>query len=123
MKSTFEKMGGTYTLGADGIYYPNLVSTDGEPHYGKYGMMQKTYLKVHRPAMYSLYMLEDTLVEHLNLVDDEAQERIDVLMRQMMEKQGITEEMKAHDQMEWVRAVNNIRNAAEEIVHNEIIYK
>ena len=123
MKSTFEKMGGTYTLGADGIYYPNLVSTDEEPHYGKYGMLRKTYLKEHRPAMYSLYMLEDRLVEHLNLVDDEAQERIDVLMRQMMEKQGITEEMKAHDQMEWVRAVNNIRNAAEEIVHNEIIYK
>ena len=123
MKSTFEKIGGTYTLGADGIYYPNLVSTDEEPHYGKYGMMRKTYLKEHRPAMYSLYILEDRLVEHLNLVDDEAQERIDVLMRQMMEKQGITEEMKAHDQMEWVRAVNNIRNAAEEIVHNEIIYK
>ena len=123
MKSTFEKMGGTYTLGADGIYYPNLVSTDEEPHYGKYGMMRKTYLKEHRPAMYSLYILEDRLVEHLNLVDDEAQERIDVLMRQMTEKQGITEEMKAHDQMEWVRAVNNIRNAAEEIVHNEIIYK
>ena len=123
MKSTFEKMGGTYTLGADGIYYPNLVSTDEEPHYGIYGMMRKTYLKEHRPAMYSLYILEDRLVEHLNLVDDEAQERIDVLMRQMMEKQGITEEMKAHDQMEWVRAVNNIRNAAEEIVHNEIIYK
>ena len=123
MKGTFEKMGGTYTLGADGIYYPNLVSTDEEPHYGKYGMMRKTYLKEHRPAMYSLYILEDRLVEHLNLVDDEAQERIDVLMRQMMEKQGITEEMKAHDQMEWVRAVNNIRNAAEEIVHNEIIYK
>ena len=122
MKSTFEKMGGTYTLGADGIYYPNLVSTDEEPHYGKYGMMRKTYLKEHRQAMYSLYILEDRLVEHLNLVDDEAQERIDVLMRQMMEKQGITEEMKAHDQMEWVRAVNNIRNAAEEIVHNEIIY-
>ena len=121
--STFKKMGGTYTLGADGIYYPNLVSTDEEPHYGKYGMMRKTCLKEHRPAMYSLYILEDRLVEHLNLVDDEAQERIDVLMRQMMEKQGITEEMKAHDQMEWVRAVNNIRNAAEEIVHNEIIYK
>ncbi|MFZ2839327.1 MAG: TnpV protein, partial [Blautia wexlerae] len=48
MKSTFEKMGGTYTLGADGIYYPNLVSTDEEPHYGKYGMMRKTYLKEHR---------------------------------------------------------------------------
>ena len=122
MKSTFEKMGGTYTLGADGIYYPNLVSTDEEPHYGKYGMMRKTYLKEHRPAMYSLYILEDRLVEHLNLVDDEAQERIDVLMRQMMEKQGITEEMKAHDQMEWVRVVNGIRSRAEEIVLKELVY-
>ena len=88
MKSTFEKMGGTYTLGADGIYYSNLVSTDEEPHYGKYGMMRKTYLKEHRPAMYSLYMLEDRLTEHLNVVDDEAQERMDILVRQMMEKQG-----------------------------------
>ncbi len=71
-------MGGTYTLGADGIYYPNLVSTDEEPHYGKYGIMRKTYLKEHRPAMYSLYMLEDRLTEHLNAVDDEAQERMDI---------------------------------------------
>ena len=123
MKSTFEKMGGTYTLGADGIYYPNLVSTDEEPHYGKYGMLRRTYLKEHRPAMYSLYMLEDRLVEHLNLVDDEAQERMNILVRQMLEKQGITEEMKARDQMEWVRAVNGIRNMAEEIVLNELIYR
>ena len=62
-------------------------------------------------------------MEHLNLVDDEAQERMDILVRQMMERQGITEELKARDQMEWVRAVNNIRNAAEEIVRHEIIYK
>ncbi len=123
MKSTFEKMGGTYTFGTDGIYYPNLVSTDEEPHYGKYGMMRKVYLKEHRPAMYSLYMLEDRLVEHLNLVDDEAQERMNILVRQMMEKQGITEEMKVRDQMEWVRAVNNIRNVAEEIVLKELIYR
>ena len=123
MKSTFEKMGGTYILGADGIYYPNLVSTDEEPHYGKYGMMRKTYLKEYRPAMYSLYMLEDRLVEHLNLVDDEAQERMVILVRQMMERQGIAEELKARDQMAWVRAVNGIRNMAEEIVLNELIYR
>ena len=123
MKSTFEKMGGTYILGADGIYYPNLVSTDEEPHYGKYGMMRKTYLKEHRPAMYSLYMLEDRLTEHLTAVDDEAQERMKILVCQMMERQGITEEMKAHDQMEWVRAVNGIRNMAEESVLNELIYR
>ena len=123
MKSTFEKMGGTYILGADGIYYPNLVSTDEEPHYGKYGMMRKTYLKEYRPAMYSLYMLEDRLTEHLNTVDDEAQERMYILVRQMMDRQGITEELKVRDQMEWVRAVNGIRNMAEEIVLNELIYR
>ena len=123
MKSTFEKMGGTYTLGTDGIYYPNLVSTDEKPHYGKYGMLRRTYLKEHRPAKYSLYMLEDRLTEHLNTVDDEAQERMDILVRQMMERQGITEELKACDQMEWVRAVNGIRNMAEEIVLNELIYR
>ena len=119
MKSTFEKMGGTYTLGADGIYYPNLVSTDEEPHYGKYDMMRKTYL----PAMYSLYMLEDRLTEHLNAVDNEAQERMGILVRQMMEKQGVTEELKARDQMVWVGVVNNIRNAAEEMVLKELLYR
>ena len=85
--------------------------------------MRKTYLKAHRLAMYSLYMLEGRLTEHLNAVDDEAQERMDILVRQMMEKQGVTEELKARDQMEWVRAVNNIRNAAEEIVLKELIYR
>lgn len=122
MKSTFEKMGGTYTLGADGIYYPNLVTTDEKSHYGKYGMMRRTYLKEHRPAKYSLYMLEDRLTAHLNAVDDEAQERMDILVCQMMEKQGVTEELKARDQMAWVGAVNNIRNAAEEIVLKELVY-
>ena len=122
MKSTFEKMGGTYTLGADGIYYPNLVSTDEEPHYGKYGMMRKTYLKEHRPAKYSLYMLEDRLTSHLNMVDDEAQDRMETLVSRMMDKQGITDELKARDQMAWVGAVNNIRNAAEEIVLKELVY-
>ena len=73
--------------------------------------------------MYSLYMLEDRLTEHLNTVDDEAQERMDILVRQMMERQGITEELKVCDQMEWVRAVNNVRNAAEEIVLKELIYR
>ncbi len=61
-------------------------------------------------------------MEHLNLVDDEAQERMVILVRQMMERQGITEEFKVRDQMEWVRAVNNIRNAAEEIVLKELVY-
>ena len=86
-------------------------------------MMRKTYLKEHRLTIYSLYMLEDRLVEHLNAVDYEAQERMDILVRQMMEKQGITEELKARDQMGWIGAINNIRNAAEKIVLNELIYR
>ena len=85
--------------------------------------MRKTYLKGHRPAMYSLYMLEDRLTAHLNAVDDEAHERMDVLVRQMMEKQGVTEDLKARNQMAWVGVVNNIRNAAEEIVLKELIYR
>ena len=85
-------------------------------------MMRKTYLKEHRPVLYSLYMLEDRLTEHLNAVDDEAQERMEILVRQMMERQGITEELKARDQMEWVRAVNGIRNMAEEIMLKELVY-
>ena len=72
--------------------------------------------------MYSLYMLEDRLTAHLNAVDDEAHERMAVLVRQMMEKQGVTEELKARDQMAWVGVVNNIRNAAEEIVLKELVY-
>ena len=61
-------------------------------------------------------------MEHLNVVDDEAQERMDILVRQMMEKQGITEELKARDQMAWIGAVNGIRNMAEEIVLKELVY-
>ena len=61
-------------------------------------------------------------MEHLNAVDNEAQERMGILVRQMVERQGITEELKARDQMEWVRAVNNVRNAAEEVVLRELVY-
>ena len=68
-------------------------------------------------------MLEGRLTEHLNTVDDEGQERMDILVRQMMEKQGVTEELKARDQMVWVGVVNNIRNVAEEIVLKELIYR
>ena len=89
MKSTFEKMGGNYTLGTDGIYYPNLVSTDEKPHYGKYGMLRKTYLMEHRKPYYQMFMLQGKLNKHLNRVDREAHERMDILVAQMAEKQKI----------------------------------
>ena len=122
MKSTFEKMGGTYTLGGDGMYYPNLALPEEEPHYGKYGRMRLHYLKENRKVLYNTLLLEGKLVAHLNEIDDAAHRRMELLTRQMQERQGISEAFKAHDQMAWVGACNNIRNAVEEIVLNELIY-
>lgn len=102
---------------------PNLeLKEQEEAHYGKYGMFRKSFLKEHRSGLYSSYLLTGKLTAHLNEVDQQANERMEVLVDQMMERQAITEELKVRDQMAWVGAVNNIRNAAEEIVLNEIVY-
>ena len=123
MKSIFEEMGGTYTLGEDGMYYPDFeLPVDEEPHYGKYGRMRKAYIKEHRPWLYTELLFDGKLVSHLNSIDDVAHQRMELLIRQMQEQQGINEELKACNQMGWVGACNNIRNAAEEIVLNELIY-
>jgi len=117
-----EKTGISYTLCGD-YYLPDLeLSEQEEAHYGKYGMLRRSFLKEHRPGRYSAYLLTAKLTAHLNEVDHQANERMEVLVRQMMEKQGITEELKARDQMAWVGAVNNIRNAVEEIVLKELVY-
>ena len=122
MKSIFEEMGGTYTLGADGMYYPNLVLSEEEPHYGKYGRMRLRHLKEHRTVLYNTLLLEGELVKHLNEVDDTANQRMELLTLQMQERQGVNEALKARDQMAWVGTMNNIRNAAEEVVLSELIY-
>lgn len=123
MQSLFEEMGGTYTLGADGIYYPNLtLPEEEEPHYGKYGGMRKAYLQEHHKGLYTELLFTGKLVEHLNEVDDTANERMQFLTRQMAEKQHVDEALKARDQLAWVGAKNNIHNAAEEIVLSELIY-
>ena len=122
MKSIFEEMGGTYTLGADGMYYPNLVLSEEEPHYGKYGRMRLRHLKEHRKVLYNTLLLDGELIKHLNEVDDTANQRMDLLTLQMKEQQGVNEALKARDQMAWVGAMNNIRNAAEEIVLSELVY-
>ncbi len=122
MKSIFEEMGGPYTLGADGMYYPNLVLSEEEPHYGKYGRMRLRHLKEHRKVLYNTLLLDGELIKHLNEVDDTANQRMDLLTLQMKEQQGVNEALKARDQMAWVGAMNNIHNAAEEIVLSELIY-
>ena len=123
MASLFEEMGGTYTLGADGMYYPNLELPEEEtPRYGKYGRMRHTYLREHKKAYYTTLLFDGKLVAHLNEIDDAANDRMDLITKQMAKVQGINEALKARDQMAWVGAMNNIRNAAEEIVITELIY-
>ena len=123
MKSIFEEMGGTYTLGADGLYYPDLAVPDtGEAHYGKYGLLRKQYLKNHRKSTYFTLLTSCKLISHLNEIDDEANEMFELLEKQMKERQGINEALKESNQLEWIRRMNNIRNAADEIILKELIY-
>ena len=116
-----EKNGMSYTLHGD-YYLPDLVLSEEEPTYGKYGMLRKQFLKEHRSARYQYLLLTGKLNEHLNQTDQEAREQVETLMEQMTEKQGVTEELKAQDQMERVRLMNNIKASAEEIVLKNMIY-
>ena len=116
-----EKNGLSYTLHGD-YYLPDLVINEEETTYGKYGIMRKQFLKEHRSARYQYLVLTGKLTEHLNQVDKEVREKVEILMEQMAEQWGVTEELKMQDQMEWVRRLNNIQATAEEIALKEIIY-
>ena len=123
MASLFEEMGGTYTLGTDGMYYPDLeLPKEETPRYGKYGRMRHNYLREHKKVYYTTLLFDGQLVAHLNEIDDTANTRVELLTKQMAKSQGITEQLKAQDQTAWVGAMNNIRSAAEEIVFSELIY-
>lgn len=116
-----EKNGLSYTLHGD-YYLPDLEINEEEPTYGKYGIMRKQFLKEHRSARYQYLVLTGKLTEHLNQVDKEVREKVEILVEQMAEQWRVTEELKMQDQMEWVRRMNNIKNVAEEMVLLEIIY-
>ena len=116
-----EKNGLTYMLCGD-YYLPELALKDIEPTYGKYGMLRKSYLQEHRKAKYQILLLQGKLVEHLNQIDKEVREKVEMLVEQMAERWGVTEELKTQNQMEWVRRMNNIKANAEEIALKEIIY-
>ena len=116
-----EKNGLNYTLHG-GYYLPDLEINEEEPIYGKYGIMRKQFLKEHRSARYQYLVLTGKLTEQLNQVDKEAREKVEMLMEQMVEQWGVTEELKMHEQMEWVRRKDNIQAIAEEIALKEIIY-
>ena len=116
-----EKNGLSYTLHGD-YYLPDLEINEEEPTYGKYGIMRKQFLKEHRSARYQYLVLTGKLTEHLNQVDKEVREKVEILMEQMAEQWGVTEELKMQDQMEWVRRLNNIQATAEEIAYKNIIF-
>ena len=115
-----EKNGLSYALHGD-YYPPDLEINEGEPTYGKYGIMRKQFLKEHRSARYQYLVLTGKLTEHLNQVDKEAREKVEMLVEQMAEQWGVTEKLKMQDQMEWVRKMNNIRSRAVEIIDVELI--
>ena len=122
MKSVFDTMGGTYRQCGDYLI-PEIALPDTEKiSIGKYGRMRQRYLKEHRGGLYNAMILDGTLWNHLAEVDKICKDRMDVLILGMKEKWGITEDLKAHDPMAWVGAMNNIRNAVEEILYAEVIY-
>ena len=98
-----------------GYLMKSLLLNEEEPIYGKYGMLRKQFLKEHRSAKYQYLLLTGKLTEHLNQIDQEARKQVEILMEQMVKKQGATEELKAQDQMKWVRLMMQImlkRNAS-----------
>ena len=122
IKSLFEELGGTYTLGADGMLYPNLTLEPKELRsIGEWGRMHRAYLEAEHPGLYERLILNGTLDKHLADAEERARKMLDRLIRQMAQQEGVTENLKAAEQMEWVRRMNSIRSRAEEIVREEVI--
>ena len=123
MKSLFEQMGVSYHTAEDGLCYPDItLATPEKASYGKYGSLREHYLKEYKRGLYLSLLASGKLTEHLNRIDALAREQVSCLVRQMAEKQGVTESLKAADQMAWVGAMNNIKHSAEEIVQHDLLY-
>ena len=119
MKSTYETMGGNYQQNGDYLL-PNLEVPEC-PKVGVWGERRRKYLREHQKALYTAMMLSDTLNAHLGEVDHTATEMYDRLTSQLAAQEGITEQLKATNQMEWIQQMNNIRNRATEVVWKELI--
>ena len=122
MKSVFEELGGTYTLGRDGMFYPNLVVNESDQRpIGRWGRMHKAYLEKDHPGLYTRLILNGTLQKHLADVNGRAKVIMEQLTEQMKNQEGITERLKEEQPMVWIGRMNSIRSRAEEIVREEII--
>ncbi len=105
----------------NGYVIPNVTAPEA-PKIGVWGRRRADYLRKNRRPLYTGMQLAGKLNAHLEEVDRQANEMMEMLIRQMVEREGVTEELKAKDQMAWVGAMNSIRRRAEEIVYQEIIY-
>lgn len=119
-QSFFEQNGGTYTQVGD-VLIPNFTVEEATP-IGRWGRMRMRYLKEHHPAVYSNMLLNGTLYQHLVEIDEAADERIDLIAKQLAVIRGIAEKLKADDQLLWIQEMNAIRATAEETVLAELIY-
>ena len=116
-KTTYNKVGD--------YYLPNLTLEESKfknYHLGKYGRMRLNYLKNYKKDEYIILLIDNKLDEHLYNIDTECQNQFEFLMKQLAEKENITEELKANNQMEWVSRMNNIKNCVNEIILKEYIY-
>jgi len=122
MKSLFEELGGTYTLGKDGMYYPNLTIEEKDQRpIGKWGRMHRAYLEKVHPGLYERLILNGSLHRYLANANERAEAMMELLTKQMKDREGITERLKAEQPMIWVGRMNGIRSRAEEIVMEEVI--
>jgi len=117
-KSTFEQVGGTYRWEGDYLL-PNLTVPESVP-VGIWGQRRKQYLREHRKALYTAMLLSEELENHLTEIDQQAEEMFSQLVKQMAAQEGITEQLKADSQMEWVGCMNNIRERVTEIIDAEL---
>ncbi len=119
-RSFFEQNGGTYTQVGE-VLIPTLTVEETKP-IGRWGRLRKNYLKEHHSAVYLSMLLDGTLHRHLAEIDETANERIDLITKQLADKRGITETLKAEDPLRWVQEMNAIRASAEETALAELIY-
>lgn len=117
-------MNNKITYRKEGDYFiPNLsLPIEPKNQIGKYGRLRLNYLKNFKKGLYTELLIDGTLKQHLLDIDESANERVHVLIKQFTESENVNEYLKEHHQMEWVQAINNIKNRVEEIVLNEIIY-
>lgn len=115
-----ERLSLTYHRVGD-YYLPDLIAPE-QPKIGLFGTKRFRYLRDYRSTLFNVMLLNGTLNKHLEETDQQANTMLELLIRQMAEREGVTEQLKANDQLEWVRRMNNIRNRAEEIVNSDLIF-